>query len=78
MRLMEKMMAIFSKYSRYLIVFLLSFSIQCFAEEVKTAGYSVAVLPFSADKNDFGELGQDLQTLLGAHLSSNPILILLW
>ena len=38
--------------------------------------YSVAVLPFAADAEEFGELGEELQVLMTAHLSANPDLIL--
>ena len=69
-------MGYFTHYSRYLILLLLVFSIQCFAEDAHTNSYSVAVLPFAADQKEFAELGQDLQTLLSAHLSSNPNLIM--
>ncbi len=64
------------KNSKYLLIMLLSYSIQCIAEEVKTDSYSVAVLPFVADQKEFGELGQDIQTLLSAHLSSNANIIM--
>jgi hypothetical protein len=39
-------------------------------------GYTVAILPFAADEDAFGELGADLQTLMTAHLSGNPAVIL--
>lgn len=39
-------------------------------------GFSVAVLPFAADENQYGELGRDLQSLITAHLSSDPNMIL--
>ncbi len=39
-------------------------------------GFSVAVLPFAADEKQYGELGRNLQSLLTAHLSSNPQIIL--
>jgi len=61
---------------RWVIPLLFIFSIQCFAEESQADSYSVAVLPFAADDKEFAELGQDLQTLLSAHLSSNPNLIM--
>lgn len=66
----------FSVYSRYLIALLFVFSMQCFAEDDNPKSYSVAVLPFAVDKKEFAELGQDLQTLLSAHLSANPNLIM--
>jgi hypothetical protein len=39
-------------------------------------GFTVAVLPFAADEKQYGELGRDLQSLLTAHLSSDPQIIL--
>ncbi len=39
-------------------------------------GFSVAVLPFAADEKQYGELGRDLQSLITAHLSSDPKIIL--
>lgn len=66
----------FARSSRSLISLFLVFSMQCFAEDANTNSYSVAVLPFAADQDDFAELGQDLQTLLSAHLSANPNLIM--
>lgn len=54
---------------------LLSFDSQ--PQETDTAhGFSVAVLPFAVDEKQYGDLGRDLQSLLTAHLSSNPRIIL--
>ena len=38
-------------------------------------GFSVAVLSFTADEKQYGELGRDLQSLITAHLSSDPNMI---
>jgi len=38
--------------------------------------YSVAVLPFAADIDEFGTLGEELQALMTAQLSTNPNLIM--
>jgi hypothetical protein len=64
-----------NKFSRKLIIILFFVSTHCFAENTNNS-YSVAILPFAADQNEFADLGQDLQTLLSAHLSSNPNLIM--
>lgn len=66
----------FTQYSKYIFSLLLISSLQCFAEDKNTGSYSVAVLPFAADEKEFSELGQDLQTLLSAHLSANANLIM--
>jgi hypothetical protein len=54
----------------------LVFSIETFGEDAAASGYSVAVLPFEADAEQFGEMGRDLQNLLTAHLSADPRVIL--
>jgi hypothetical protein len=48
------------------------------AEQAATpaTGYTVAILPFAADDDTFGELGADLQTLMTAQISGNPAVIL--
>ena len=69
-------MTCFSSTFKYLFALLFFVSLQCLAENAPQNSYSVAVLPFAADGKQFAELGQDLQTLLSAHLSSNPNLIM--
>jgi hypothetical protein len=54
----------------------LIFTANVLAEDAAPRGHSVAVLPFEADAEQFGEMGRDLQSLLTAHLSSDPQIIL--
>ena len=58
--------------------FLLSMllTVHAVAQGASPSGYSVAALPFEADAEQFGEMGQDLQNLLTAHLSGDPKVML--
>ena len=69
-----------NRWSRYVflsLIFLpLVLAVHAVAQDTAASGYSVAVLPFEADAKQFGEMGQDLQNLLTAHLSADPQVIL--
>ena len=54
----------------------LIFMTKVWGQDAALQGHSVAVLPFEVDAEQFGEMGRDLQTLLTAHLSSDPQIIL--
>ena len=54
----------------------LIFTTKVLGQDAAPQGHSVAVLPFEVDAEQFGEMGRDLQTLLTAHLSSDPQIIL--
>ncbi len=58
------------------ILTVLSFGSFAASTDTNATGFSVAVLPFAADEEQYGELGRDLQSLLTAHLSSDAKIIL--